>query len=165
MLASILNALLPGQPSPAIRRAWTAALLLFPVALTAGFLLLVRNVAPPVVPVITDSPRAIRIARDFLLSQGIDVGSWTASCKSAPDNNLLAFVNENADRNRLWQIAPPMVADVKLRSPDRRSLASVDVSVDGRVIGFSWTPEKPPAGSLPDATLAELATARVPAGF
>jgi sigma-B regulation protein RsbU (phosphoserine phosphatase) len=169
MLETILNALLPGQPPPTVRRAWTAALLLFPVALTAGFLLLVRNVAPPVVLVTNNSAGAIRVARDFLISQGIDAGTWSASCKSAADENLLSFVNENPDRNRLWQIAPPVAADVKLRSPDRRSLASVSVSVDGRILGFSWMPEKPPpvseGASLTDAALIELATARVPPGF
>jgi serine phosphatase RsbU (regulator of sigma subunit)/MFS family permease len=165
MLESILNALLPGQPSLAVRRAWTAGLLLFPVALATGFLLLVRNVSPPVVPVAINSTGAIRIARDFLISQGIDAGGWSASCKSAANDNLLSFINENPDRNRLWQIAPPVVADVKLRSPGRRETASVSVSVDGKVLGFSWTPEKPPGGSLPDAALADLATARVPAGF
>ena len=165
MLESILIALLPCQPSLAVRRAWTAGLLLFPVALATGFLLLVRNVSPPVVPVTINSTGAIRIARDFLISQGIDAGAWSASCKSAANDNLLSFINENPDRNRLWQIAPPVVADVKLRSPGRREMASVSVSVDGKVLGFSWTPEKPPGGSLPDAALADLSTARVPAGF
>ena len=65
----------------------------------------------------------------------------------------------------MWQIAPPMAADVKLRSPDGWDSANVSVSVDGKVLGFSWTPEKLPGGSLPEAALRELATARVPAGF
>jgi hypothetical protein len=137
MLEQIVTALLPNQVnSLGSRRVSAAALLLFPVALAAGFFLLVRNTPPSPVRVSISRPQSIEIARRFLLHEGIPVGTWTESSNFTTDEILLNFVNARQERSGLWKIAPPVSAVVKFRAPGGDETAQVSVSVDGRVLGF-----------------------------
>src|SRR5665213_1969405 len=91
MLERILNALLPEKSaSPAVRRLWTAGFLLFPLALAAGFLLLVRNAPPSPVPVTVSAGEAVRLARAFAMGQGIPAASWKASRSSGSHSKTSA---------------------------------------------------------------------------
>jgi MFS family permease len=167
MLEQILTALLPEQlVSLAARRAGIAAILLFPAALVAGFFLLLKSSPPAPVTVTTSNLQAIEIARAFLLREGIPVTSWRATSKYDTSDNLLTFANDKPEHIRIWSVAPPVYATVTFRAPDSKDSVRVSVSVDGRVLGFSWKGSEPPsaAAKLSDEAALRLATAHLPAG-
>ncbi|HZL57958.1 MAG TPA: SpoIIE family protein phosphatase [Bryobacteraceae bacterium] len=166
MLERILNALLPEKSaSPAMRRMWTAGFLLFPLALAAGFLLLVRNAPPSPVPVSVSAGEAVRIARDFAIRQGIPAASWRASRSSGSQDQLLKFLNASRENARLWNVAPPLYGKVKLQAPDTKESVTVRVSADGKILGFETKNIPVSGGKLADADARRLATARLPPGF
>ena len=163
MLDQILAALFPDRPhSRAIRRAWTVALLLFPLALIAGFLLLVRNSPPAPVRVTADRDKAIEIARAFLVRQKIPATAWPVSVNTNDDNNLLGFVNARPERIRLWNVAPPFSATVVFRKTSGNESVRVTISADGKVLGFDWKNPPNNSATLTDAAALSLARAYVP---
>jgi serine phosphatase RsbU (regulator of sigma subunit)/MFS family permease len=165
MLNPLLNALLPDKALPVVRRACLVGILLFPFALAGGFLLLVRNTAPPPVTVTTDCEHAIGIARDFLGRQGAPIASWTGSCKSGTEAALLSFANLKPERMAVWQVAPPVYGEVSFRQPDGQQAATVSVSLDGRVVGFDWNDLPSSKEDLPDGAALKMVLAVVPEGF
>jgi sigma-B regulation protein RsbU (phosphoserine phosphatase) len=166
MLEQIFIALFPGNPpSRNARRAWTAALLLSPVALVSGFLLLMHNTAPTAVPVTTDLTSETRIAKNFLLAQGVRIEGLETSSTYNTGNNVLDFANENRQRQRVWQVAPPVFGIVTFHDPARDRIAQVFVSVDGKVVGYDWKKLASKTAELSDAEAVSLASSRLPSGF
>jgi MFS family permease len=151
--------------SPMVRRTFRAALLLFPFALASGFFLLVRNTPPPPIPVTIDKPQAIVLARDYAIRLGIPAQGWKASVGFNTENNLLDFVNARPARQKIWGAAPPVYANITLRDPSGDQSVKIPVSVNGKVLGFSW--KNAPAGDkdVSDDDARAIAAVFAPAGF
>lgn len=166
MLRQVLNALIPEHfTSPAARRAWSVALLLFPVALAAGLFLLLKNTPPLPVPVTVNRAEATSLAREFLIREGLPAGSWHTSCSSTTSNSQVAFANGKPNRIRIWNVAPPTYANCTVKAPGKGENAVVNISLDGRVVGYNLKSYVPSGPELPDESAKALATAQLPAGF
>jgi hypothetical protein len=165
-MREILDALIPERfTSPAARRAWAAALLLFPAALAAGFFLLLKDAPPLPVPVTVDHDKAISLARAFLVREGLPAGAWNASCTASTSSELLGFTNARPERIKLWSIAPPFSASCGFTAPGNAQPVHVAISVDGRILGFDRKNLPVPGSELSDKDALSLATARLPAGI
>ncbi len=163
----ILSALLPDTiaRSRNSRRVVAAALVLFPFALIAGFLLLVHDAPPTVVSVTTDRATAIRIAQEFLLEQEVRVDGFKVTTTYNTGDNVREFANERKARQRVWQVAPPIFGAIAFRNPKDAQSAQVFVSVDGKVIGFDWKALAPATPELTEAEAVSLASSHLPDGF
>lgn len=151
--------------SPGAHRATTLAVWLFPAALAAGFVLLVRNAPPTPVPITVDGDTAISLARDYAIRHSIPAQNWTSTLGISTDNNLLDFVNGAPSRVRLWQIAPPIQGTVTLVGPKGDESVKVAVGVDGKVLGFDWKNAPDGDRDLSDDEARALAAHVLPAGF
>ena len=170
MLRQILAALFPGEaPSPLLRRAWTAAFLLFPPALVAGFLLLMRNTPPVPVQSTINTAQSIQMARAYAVQQGIPVQTWAVSTSYSANETLLEFVNARPERSPLWKVAPPLSASVSFTPVSAPAsgdqAATVQLSVDGKILGFTWKKPVLPDTGVTDAEALAMAGQRLPAGL
>jgi hypothetical protein len=165
MANPILSALLPDVPlGPPGRRVASAALLLFPVALLAGFFLLVRTEPRPAVPVTLNPAQAIETARAFAIREGIPAQGWKASYGWGDEKSLLKFVNRTPAARNIWGVAPPVYINVTLKDPASSQSARVSISLDRRVIGLGGDFDLPRSAPLPDAEALQRAEAELPSG-
>ena len=166
MLRQIPAALFPGEaPSPLLRCAWTAAFLLFPPALVAGFLLLMRNTPPVPVQSTINTAQSIQMARAYAVQQGVPVQTWAVSTSYSANESLLEFVNARPERSPLWKVAPPVSASVTFAPASGDQAATVQLSVDGKILGFTWKKPVLPDTGVTDAEARAMAGQRLSAGL
>jgi hypothetical protein len=141
-------------------------IILFPLALAAGFLLLLRTAPKPPLQATLDREGAVRIARTFAVLAGIPAGDWSGSVRSETQKQLLNFINAKPERLPLWKVAPPLYAEVTLREPrgGKRS-AVVNLALDGQVIGFEWKNAPLVGAQLSDNAAQTLAGSQLPHQF
>lgn len=137
-------------PSPA-RSAGVALLLLSPLAYIFGVWLVVKYDAAARAKLAIDRNQAIAIASGVASSKGIDHTNWSSICWLKAENDLFYYqqLPGNEERELSKRVLPATLIAVLLRSPDRSDNFEVEMSVDGRVIGYSHKSQK--SGEAEDA--------------
>ena len=87
-----------------------------------------------------DRRSAIENAARFAASRGIDVTGWKSLCKvaSKSDDLLIYYQFDKGKEIQIArQLAPEIVIGVRFRSPDESESLEVQLSPDGRALGYS----------------------------
>ncbi len=117
---------------------WTVFLLLSPLAYLLGAWLTIKYEPNARANVKVDRSQAIAIAADFAASKGVNISGWSSLCHFKINNELYFYyrLEPNAQRERVRSIAHALVIGVLFRSKDRKENFEVEMTPDGRVIGF-----------------------------
>jgi serine phosphatase RsbU (regulator of sigma subunit) len=122
------------------RWVWIAILALSPLAYVAGSSLLFKYDPNLKVGFTIDRRSAIEAAARFAASKGIDVTGWGSLCRVKTANNDLRFyygLNKGRESEIARSLAPEVVVGVRFKSPDRSESLEVELSPDGRPLGFT----------------------------
>lgn len=144
-----------------MRILWITLLLLSPFAYLVGARQILKYDTPALLGLSIDRNKAIAIASDFAASKGVEVAGWKALCHFKFNKDLFFYhrLPSNADRERAHTLAPGTVIGVLFRSPDRSENFEVDLTADGRVLGYqrrsSQTGEEIDAGEPAARKLAQ----------
>lgn len=106
-----------------------------------------------------DRGQAIAFAAEFARAKGLDTANWSSICwvKSESDLHYYQQLPLNDERARAEYVFPASRVAVLLRSPDRKEVFEVEMSVDGRVIAHSL--RSPTSGESEDP--GEAATRKI----
>lgn len=131
--------MLKNNLSSPVRRVGIALLLLSPLAYFLGIWLVLKYDASARTELAIDRSQAIAIASGVAASQSINLANWSSLCWIKANNDLHYYqqLPANADRQLARKALPASLVAVLFRSPDRNENIEVEMTVDGRVIGFS----------------------------
>ncbi len=121
------------------RWVWIAILALSPLAYLAGSSLLFKYDPNLKVGFTIDRRMAIEAAARFAASKGIDVTGWGSLCRVTTSNDLRFYYSLNKGRESeiARSLAPGVVVGVRFKSPDRSEILEVELSPDGRPLGYA----------------------------
>jgi len=132
-----------------MRVLWIALLLLSPLAYLLGTRLVLKYDTPARLGLGIDRDQAIAIAADLASSKGVEVKGWKSLCHFKFNNDLFFYhrlappTDQHAERGLARSLAPGVVIGVLFRAPDRSENFEVDLTVDGRVLGYQRRSSKP----------------------
>lgn len=121
------------------RWVWIILLALSPLAYMAGSSLLFKYDPNLKVGFTIDRRSAIEAAARFAASKGIDVTGWGSLCRVTTSNDLRFYygLNKGRESEIARSLAPEVVVGVRLKSPDRSEILEVELSPDGRPLGYT----------------------------
>jgi serine phosphatase RsbU (regulator of sigma subunit)/MFS family permease len=124
--------------SPQIaKRAWLILLVLAPLAYFAGLLLYRRHNAEMQVPIKLDRASASALAREFTSAKGIDTREWEALIATEASTRLFYYrLKGPAVAAQVTPFAPIAMVNVLLVAPQDNQNIEVNLSADGRVLGY-----------------------------
>jgi serine phosphatase RsbU (regulator of sigma subunit) len=121
-----------------IRWVWIVLLLLSPLAYLAGASLLFKYDPNIKAGFSIGRESAVESAAKFARSKGVDVTGWDDLCRVRTDNNLRFYyeLGKGRESDLARQLAPEVVVGIRFRSPDRSENIEVELSPDGRPLGY-----------------------------
>ncbi len=124
---------------------WIILLLFSPVAYLVGARQVLNHDTPSLLGLSIDRSKAIAIASDVAASKGVETSGWKALCHFKFNKELFFYYRLplNPERERARALAPGTVIGVILRSPDRSENVEVELTVDGRVLGYQRRSTQP----------------------
>ncbi len=120
------------------RWVWIAILALSPLAYLAGSSLLYKYDPNLKVGFTIDRRSAIEAATRFAASKGIDVTGWGSLChvEANDDQRLYYRLGKGRESEIARSLAPEVVVGVRFKSPDRSENLEINLSHDGRPLGY-----------------------------
>lgn len=122
-----------------VRGVGALLLLLSPLAYFFGAWLVLKYDSAARSGLTVDRERAIAIAAETATSKGINLANWSSICWVKPEEDLYYYqqLTGITERDLAKKLYPAIQVAVLFRSPDRSENIEVDLSVDGRVVGYS----------------------------
>ncbi|MGH9425348.1 MAG: hypothetical protein ACRD2L_03460, partial [Terriglobia bacterium] len=142
------------------RWVWIALLALSPLAYLAVSSLLFKYDPNLKAGFTIDRQSATEAAARYAGSKGIDATGWDSLCRVKTNDNLLLYyrLGKGGESEIARQLAPEVAVDVRLRSPDRSENIEVELSPDGRPLGYTRNISKQrELGSIAEADARKLA--------
>ncbi len=111
---------------------------LAPLACLLGIWLTVQYDPNTNIDLRIDRPTAIERGREYALTRGIDVSTWTSGCRAEADNDRYSYfrIHENAETNTLRRLAPEVVINVIFANYETGEIFAVTLAPDGSPVGF-----------------------------
>ncbi|MEJ7616236.1 MAG: hypothetical protein WKF30_04520 [Pyrinomonadaceae bacterium] len=133
------------------RLAWLLLLALSPFAYVAGAWVLLKTDPNTRVNFEIDRADALRLAADCAANLGLNVASWTSGAKVTVSQDRYYYyqLHRNQEAEVMRRLAPEAYIHVRLISPDRQEALDVELSKEGRLLGYNLT--VPSGEETPDA--------------
>ena len=145
-------------PTPAQGLA-TALLLFSPLAYVFGVWLVLKYDNSALTGLTVDRDRAIAVAAEVAKAQSLNLTNWSSICWIKAENDLHYYqqLPPNAERELAKKVFPASRVAVLFRSPDRKEVFEVEMTVDAGVIAHSL--KSPTSGESEDP--GEAATRKI----